>query len=361
MSTMRTAFCGLLGVSTLAGLAHAHHSVTANFDTSREVEIRGTVVDFNYVSPHASLVIDGIGFENGEALSDSAERWEIESSAVKGLASRGIMRDTIHPGDEIIVRGAPHRNASLYRANSSNFFAADGRPLGAAGVAGAEAVVAPAVVGVNRVEGRWRPPFQPNGEMSALPLNETGLEAWNNYDQAQSPANTCEPMSLPVVMNAPSYFVDIRFRDGEVAIYNEAYDVDRAVRLGDEFALADPNGQWGNVRGRIDGDTLVVDSKDYPVSRWGLGAATQVNGAGADVPSSPEKTLTERFSTSDDGLELYYDYTLYDPVYMSRPHDARIVLQRAADDAPMYPYNCNVDAARQFSRGAGESVLSIEE
>jgi hypothetical protein len=70
--------------------------------------------------------------------------------------------------------------------------------------------------------------------------------------------------------------------------------------------------------------------------------------------------MTERFSASDDGLNLYYDYTLFDPVYMSREHDARVVLRRVADDALMVPYNCNVDSARQFSRAPGESVLSTE-
>jgi hypothetical protein len=112
------------------------------------------------------------------------------------------------------------------------------------------------------------------------------------------------------------------------------------------------------VRGRIEGDALVVESRDYPVSRWGLGAATQINGGGADVPSSEQKTLVERFSTSEDGLELYYDYTLYDPVYMSAPHDARIVMQRVSDEEPWSEYNCDVDSARQFSRAPGESVLS---
>jgi hypothetical protein len=167
-------------------------------------------------------------------------------------------------------------------------------------------------------------------------------------------------MSVPVVMNAPSYYVDIRFSDDHVVVHNEAYDVDRTVRFGDAFAPADPDGQWGNVRGRIEGDQLVVDSKDYPASRWGLGAATQINGGGADVPSSEQKEMTERFSTSADGLELYYDYTLFDPVYMSREHTARIVMSRVADDAPMVKYDCNVDSARQFSRPPGESILSTE-
>lgn len=355
MNRLQLVGVSLIGALVVSGLAEAHHSVTANFDESRTIEVRGRVVEFNYVSPHSSMIIDGIAYENGEALSNTVQRWEIESSAVKGLASRGIKGDTFHVGDEIIVRGSPHRRG-LNRMNSSTFLAADGGPLDLAAPFRGSPVVAPHVTGARRVEGRWTPPFQPNGEHSALPLNEAGEQAWQNYDQTQSPANTCEPMSIPVVMNAPSYFVDIRFGDGQVVIRNEAYDVNRTVPLGDEYAPADPDGYWGMVRGHIDGNYLVVESKDYPASKWGLGAATQVNGGGADVPSSRQKTVVERFSTSADGLELHYDYVLADPMYMSHEHEASIVLKRVADDAPMLPYDCNVAAARQFSRAPGESL-----
>jgi hypothetical protein len=344
----------------IAGTVEAHHSVTANFDQSREIEIRGTVVDFNYVSPHASMVIDGIAYENGEPLSDEVVRWEIESSAVKGLAARGIMADTFKPGDGIIVRGSPHRNANLNRANSSNFLAADGGQLNLAAPARGGTVTVPDAEGVMLVAGRWTPPYQREGDTSALPLNAAGLAAWEAYVQSESPANTCEPMSIPVVMNAPGYFVDIRFGDGSVQIRNEAYDVYRTVPLGNAFAPADPNGQWGNVRGRIEGGSLIVESRDYPTSKWGLGAATQINGGGADVPSSPQKTVVETFSSSDDGLELIYEYVLFDPAYMSREHHAEIRMRRAADNAVMVPYDCNVSAARQFSRSAGETVLTPE-
>lgn len=360
MNRIGIAVLGILLVWPMSSVVHSHHSITANFDQSREIDIVGTVVDFNYVSPHASLVIDGIAYENGDALTGTVERWEIESSAVKGLAGRGIMADTFQPGDEIMVRGSPHRNASLHRANSSNFLAPDGTAMDFSAPSRPGQVVAPTVAGARRVEGRWTPPFQRPGDTSALPLNEAGLDAWNNYEQALSPANTCEPMSVPVVMNAPSYYLDIRFGDGQAVIYNEAYDVTRTVAFGDAYAPADPDGQWGNVRGRIEGDRLVVESKDYPPSRWGLGAATQINGGGADVPSSAQKVMTEAFSTSEDGLELFYDYTLFDPVYMSREHAARVVLRRVADDALMVKYDCNVDSARQFSRAPGQSVLSTE-
>jgi hypothetical protein len=52
-----------------------------------------------------------------------------------------------------------------------------------------------------------------------------------------------------------------------------------------------------------------------------------------------------------------FEYTLYDPVYMSRPHTARIPIARVSDDVPMYPYECDVDAASMFSRRPGESLL----
>ena len=351
-----TCLAVLVGV---AGTASAHHSAAANFDLSRKIEIHGTVIDFKFRSPHTALVVRGIAYENGKPLDKTPQNWEIESSAVKGLRARGITADSIKAGDSIIVVGAPSRRG-LHRANSSRFLTADGKPIGGASRAyarNAETVVPPRATGAKRIAGRWRPPYQPEGKTSVLPLNEAGLAAWRGYNQKLSPANTCEPMSIPVVFNAPSYFVDIRFGAGKVVIRNEAYDVNRTVPLGNEFQPADPKGQWGRVRGHIEGNTLVVESRDYPPSKWGLGAATQVNGGGADVPSSARKTVTERFSVSDDELTLIYEYTLFDPVYMREPYSARIELKRVADDARWTPYNCNVESASQFSRDPGQSLL----
>jgi hypothetical protein len=344
-----------------AGPATAHHSITANFDTGKSVEIRGVVVDFKLRSPHSSMVIDGIGYVDGVAMSAQPERWEIESSALPGMRQRGIDADTFKPGDGIVVVGAPSRNPDLRRANSSNFTKSDGeayaRPL-AEFASMREGARPPAgATGAQLVEGRWTPPFQPNGPRSALPLNAAGWAAWEAFDQTHSPANTCEKMSIPVIFNAPSYFVDIRFGDDSVVVRNQAYDIVRTVPLNGTRAPADPQGQFGMVSGRIDGDVLVIDSNAYPPSRWGLGAATQVNGGGADVPSSEQKSVTERFSTSPDGLTLIYEYTLFDPVYMSEPYSARIEMPRVRDEIPMYPYNCDIDAASMFSRTAGESLL----
>ena len=361
----------LLAGLAIGGPALAHHSVTANFDTSRQIEVRGTVVDFKLRSPHASLVIDGIGYIDGVAQSDTVERWEVESSAGPGLQKRGFTAESISAGDQIIVIGAPSRRG-LNRVNSSNFLREDRTSFAEPPAiefdyqpafrarAGLDAApeIEVAAEGVYKLGGRWQPPFQQEGTSSALPLNAAGLAAWNSYDQTKSPANTCEPMSIPVVMNAPSYYVDIRFNDGKVVIQNQAYDIVRTVPLDGSEAKADPEGEFGVVKGSIDGDTLIVASHDYPVSLWGLGAATQINGGGADVPSSPQKTVTEHFALGDHDNVLVYEYTLFDPVYMEHPHTAKIELARVPDSVPMYPYNCDVESARQFSRAAGQSLLN---
>jgi hypothetical protein len=362
MPILKKGLC-LVALSWIAVPAPAHHSVTANFDASREIEIRGTVIDFKLRSPHSSLVVRGRAFENGSALDETEQDWDIESSALKGLMGRGITAESMKPGDSILVIGAPHRRG-LHRANSSRFLAADGSPLGSApsleSATEPETLVPPELVGALRTTGRWRPPFQQEGSTSALPLSDAGLAAWSNFDQTLSPANTCEPMSIPGIFNAPSYFVDIRFGNDNVVIRNEAYDVHRTIPLGVAFTPADPNGYWGKVRGRIEGSTLVVESRDYPPSKWGLGAATQINGGSADVPSSAQKTLTERYSVSDDALTLIYEYTLFDPVFMRAPHEARIEIARVTDDSPMYAYDCNVDAASMFSRAPSERLLQNE-
>lgn len=367
VATILAALC----TGAFSTYAAAHHSVTANFDPYKKIEIRGAVVEFLLRSPHSSLVVDGIGVIDGVRQSEAPERWEIESRAANFLRTEGYREDSIRPGDRIVVVGQPSRQG-LKRANSAQFLRDDGSSDASApavnttfhpqlraraGLNGAPVFVAVDAKGIQRVAGRWQPPFQQEGTESVLPLNDAGRAARRAYDQAQSPANTCEPMSIPEAFHSPSYFVDIRLTASQAVVRNQAYDIVRTIPLDRRSAPADSQGLFGIVTGRIEGETLVVESRGYPPSKWGLGAATQVNGGGADVPSSKEKTVTEWFSVSDDAQTLTYRYTLYDPVYMTRPHTASIELARVPEDTPMYPYNCDKNAASMFSRAPGVSLL----
>src|SRR6185503_11036068 len=100
-----------------------------------------------------------------------------------------------------------------------------------AGLAGAAEFVPVDAKGIARVAGRWQPPFQQEGTESVLPLNDAGRAARRAYTQAGSPANTCEPVSIPEVFHSPSYFVDIRLTATQAVVRNQAYDIVRTIPL----------------------------------------------------------------------------------------------------------------------------------
>jgi hypothetical protein len=91
------AIAGLIGV----GPAVAHHS-TAAFDTSQVVKIEGTITQFRWINPHASIKIDGGA---GKGL------WTIEMTAPNVLLNDGWTRDALQPGDKVTIYANPLRNA----------------------------------------------------------------------------------------------------------------------------------------------------------------------------------------------------------------------------------------------------------
>jgi hypothetical protein len=333
------------------GTVQAHHSVTGSFDPARSIEITGDVVEWRFRNPHTLLVVEGTAVVDGKR-DDVKRRWEIESSAAAGLRASGVDDKTFVPGTRITVKGMPHRNPTTYRANAfasaGTFLSADGKNF--FGENPVTEPVARTAVASQRLDGLWRPPFQPNPATTPLSLTAAGRQAWDGYDQKRSPANTCESMSIPDIYNAPSYIVTIEITDKQAVVRNQAYKVVRTIPLDGSEAPADAKQQFGIVRGRIDNGTLVIESRAYPASAWGLGAATQIMGAGADMPSSTQKTVVERFTVSADGLKLAYEYTVQDPVYLAAPFTHRVEWARLPNDTEIYPYDCDVESASQFSR-----------
>jgi hypothetical protein len=164
---------------------------------------------------------------------------------------------------------------------------------------------------------------------------------------------------MPELLHAPFFLLEIEIT-GEHAIFrHELYDVVRTVPLGGQAATADPEGRFGFTRGTIEDNQLIIESRNYPASKWGLGIATQPLGGGADVPSSDETTVTERYSVSDDGQTLAVEYTLDDPVYLERPYNGRVELTRVPDRTAMYPYQCDPESAAMWSRSADSVPLRV--
>lgn len=373
------AFVAAVVATAAYGRAHAHHSgAVFDLDPQARIELRGVVVDFKLRSPHASFVVDArvLDADGGERASTVA-RWEVEWEAAPMLQTIGVEPDTFTPGDPVSIVAAPHRDAAFrfakalavadafgdeyVMANSNRLFSPSIRSAaGALGNEDGAATAPPRVAAAGSLEGRWQ---QPLLELAVgdphLPLTDAGMAAWRDYDRKRSPANTCEPLSVPSVFLAPFFLFELRIDAQRAVLYNEAYEIIRTVPLDGSTAAVDERGLFGRARGRLEAGTLIVESSEFPASKWGLGHE-EAHG-GADVPSSAQKTLVERFSLLPDGRTLAYEYTLHDPVYMTRPHTGRVDLTRVPDGTEMYRYECDLESAAMWSRSAADPPLRVAE
>ncbi len=370
-SSRRVAYLAILHATTWSGLAHAHHS-TGVFDTGKTIELRGTIVDFKLRNPHASLVVDARLVTAGNPVGALA-RWEIESETVSMLRTLGIDAQTFEAGDPITIRAWPHRDptfrfahafaivdafgAEYTMAASTRLFSPSLRAAASAPANPATRTAPPAARGVGGLAGRWQQPLLEFGGGPSLPLNAAGMAAWRGYDRKLSPANSCEPINVPDIFFQPFFLLEIGIDEHAAVLHNEIYDVVRTVPLDGHEAAADRDGWFGVATGRVEGAALVVESHGFRASRWGLGGE-EAHG-GADVPSSEQKKLTERFSLSSDGRTLFYDYTLEDPAYLTEPKRGRVELTRVPTETAMYPYVCDLESARMWSRTRTDPALRV--
>jgi hypothetical protein len=97
-------------VALLTGAsAYAHHSFTATYDENAMIEIEGQLVQFMFRNPHAWVHVMAPD-DNGEM-----QRWGVEWGGAGQLSGQGVTRDSLKPGDHVIITGNPGRNAQDHR------------------------------------------------------------------------------------------------------------------------------------------------------------------------------------------------------------------------------------------------------
>ena len=94
----------LFGVS-----AYAHHSQAAQYDTSKEVKIQGTLVQFQFRNPHTFIQVEAPD-ESGAMV-----RWSIEWGGVGQLNGQGVTRTTLKYGDPVIISANPSRTPNDHK------------------------------------------------------------------------------------------------------------------------------------------------------------------------------------------------------------------------------------------------------
>ena len=88
----------VLVLSASTGTLLAHHSL-ANFDTTKAVRVKGTIVQFHRINPHSFILLDQRG-EGGQT-----RRWAIEGPSILQLDRKGFAKDGLKPGDVVEVCG----------------------------------------------------------------------------------------------------------------------------------------------------------------------------------------------------------------------------------------------------------------
>ncbi len=105
----RLLILAMAGAFVAATPAHAHHSFAATYFEDKVQKVEGNLVQFLYRNPHSFVHVEGPD-ENGVA-----QRWAVEWAAGLQLNQQGVMRDTLHVGDHVIVEGNPGRSPQDHR------------------------------------------------------------------------------------------------------------------------------------------------------------------------------------------------------------------------------------------------------
>jgi hypothetical protein len=103
MNAIRNLLLGASFLIVATGPALAHHSF-AMFDRSREIDVKGTVSDFQYSSPHVWLWIIS------QDANGATTKWGFEGEAPSVLIRKGVKPNTIKPGDVVTVRTNPMKD-----------------------------------------------------------------------------------------------------------------------------------------------------------------------------------------------------------------------------------------------------------
>jgi hypothetical protein len=94
----------LLGLTIPA--AFAHHSLAAEFDSTKPVTLTGTVVSLDWRNPHAWLYVDVKGPDG------VVTKWQCELGSPNAMTRAGFNSESLKPGDQVVLDGLLAKDAS---------------------------------------------------------------------------------------------------------------------------------------------------------------------------------------------------------------------------------------------------------
>jgi hypothetical protein len=102
--------------------AWAHHAFAAEFDGNKPVRLKGVVTKMEWINPHAWIHIDVKG-DDGKVVN-----WMVECGSPNTLLRRGVTKNSVTSGMEILVDGYQSKDGSN-KANGRDVTFLDGKKL----------------------------------------------------------------------------------------------------------------------------------------------------------------------------------------------------------------------------------------
>ena len=123
---MRAMLAAAIAIPVLVlspSLLLAHHAFAAEFDEKKPVHFPdATVTKVMLINPHSWIYV------NVKQPDGTVENWAVEAGSPNILLRRGITKDTLKPGDKIVVDGYQSKDGS-HRANGRDLTLPNGQKL----------------------------------------------------------------------------------------------------------------------------------------------------------------------------------------------------------------------------------------
>lgn len=97
------------GALAFVGRAYAHHSFAATYFVDQSVTVNGTVKEFLWRNPHSFIKVEGPDDKG------VTQTWSIEWGGGAQLSQAHVTRDTLKPGDHVVIVGNPGRDPAEHR------------------------------------------------------------------------------------------------------------------------------------------------------------------------------------------------------------------------------------------------------
>lgn len=110
----RISFAVLIGAALFVGRVYAHHSFAATYGEGKKVSIEGELIQFMFRNPHSFVTV--LAKDEKGVM----QRWAVEWGSGGQLGRAGVTRDTLKPGDRVIITGDPSRTPSDHRLRMRN-------------------------------------------------------------------------------------------------------------------------------------------------------------------------------------------------------------------------------------------------